>query len=563
MKKYALSILIPSRHEEWLGETVKNILANKRGDTEILVGLDGAWPETPLPDHPDVRVIFVAEAIGQRQMGNKLARLSTAKYIAKTDAHCAFDEGFDVKLMEAMQPGWTIIPAMKNLHAFNWVCEHCGMEYYQGEKPELCRSETCHFLEQKFNKRVVFEPRNKLNSGRGGPTSVGYRFTPDKLQFKYFNSLKGYFSGELTESMSVQGSFFMCERERYHTLNMNDDSWGGWGQQGTEVALKTWLSGGKVMIHRGTWYAHMFRTNGQLAFPWNKDLKEGQGSQQRRSRQLCIDLFKNNRWEHQTRPLSWLVERFWEPLQKEGYGADERPWSKEDLAQLKLTEGRFAKDRPKFGILYLTDNELPLKIAKNVQGRIRKIAQDKDMELVSSSRKPMDNMGINVVTRKPRGYQCYFTQILKGLEAMSAEYVFIAEHDVLYPSEHFDFAPTDDKIYYDVNWFKVHDDGLAVSWEADQVSGLCAKREVLLNWYRDKVATFDPETFDRKFEPLSGEGSAQWKSPIPYIDIRTGRNLTYNKRKLSHFRKKETAVNFQSTTIDKIPHWNLKLEDIF
>jgi hypothetical protein len=43
-----LSILIPSRHEEWLNETVKNILDNIEEDTEVIVGFDGAWPEKPL-----------------------------------------------------------------------------------------------------------------------------------------------------------------------------------------------------------------------------------------------------------------------------------------------------------------------------------------------------------------------------------------------------------------------------------------------------------------------------------------------------------------------------------
>jgi hypothetical protein len=425
MKKYALSILIPARNEEWLAETVKNILQQKRGDTEILVGLDGCWAEPSIPDHQDVRIIHVDEPIGQRAMGNKLARLSTAKYVAKTDAHCAFDEGFDVKLMKAMEghDDWTIIPTMKNLHAFDWVCNLCNRHYYQADRPDKCLDEICPGGEPSWGKEVIFEPRSKEKSGAGTPNALGYRFTPDLLQFEYFDYLKGYFKEEITESMSVQGSFFMLTRERYHTLNINDETWGGWGQQGSEVALKTWLSGGAVMIHRGTWYAHMFRTNGLLSFPWNKGLKESQGHQQHRARETCSDVFKNNKWEHQTRPLSWLIERFWEPLQHQPCKGDhrDRPWTQNDIEELKLTEHRFnKKDGLSKGILYFTDNELPLKIAKNVQGRIREIALDKGMELVSSTRKPMGNMGKNVVTREPRGYLTMFTQILKGLEEMSS-----------------------------------------------------------------------------------------------------------------------------------------------
>jgi hypothetical protein len=130
--------------------------------------------------------------------------------------------------------------------------------------------------------------------------------------------------------MSLQGSFFMCTRERYWTLKLADESWGGWGQQGTEVALKTWLSGGRVVVHKGTWYAHMFRTNDQLAFPWNRDLEETQGHQQRRARKACAQSYSKT-IDGNTRPvpLSWLIERFWGPLQKEGYQPDrgDRPWT--------------------------------------------------------------------------------------------------------------------------------------------------------------------------------------------------------------------------------------------
>jgi hypothetical protein len=306
----------------------------------------------------------------------------------------------------------------------------------------------------------------------------------------------------------------------------------------------------------------MFRTNDSLpAFPWNEGIKEGQGHQQHRARKTCADIFKNNKWDKQVRPLSWLIEHFWEPLQHQKYKNDERdrPWTLEDIAQLKQTEGRF-NNQPAApgskGILYFTDNTLPLKLARNVQSRIRRIAVDKGLELVSSTRKPMHNMGRNVVVDAPRGYETMFKQILVGLQNMTCEIVFMAEHDVLYPPEHFDFTPPDRKFYYDQNWYKVHSDGLVVSWDADQVSGLCAYRDELIKYYQYRLDTFDKATFDRKFEPFSGEGSASWKAAVPHIDIRHNRNLTYNKRELRHFRKKETAVNFEQTTIENIPGWD-------
>lgn len=561
-----LSILIPSRREEWLVETVQNILDNIEEDTEVIVGLDGEWSEKGIPDHDRVKIFYSPKVLGQRGMQNRLARLSTAKYVAKTDAHCAFDKGFDRKLIEAMDghDDWTIVPAMKNLHAFNWVCSNCQREFYMADLPAggKCPDETCQFVETTWSKKVIFLPRDMSPfMNNRGPTATAYRFTPDKLQFKYFDALKAYQKGDVVESMSLQGSFFMCTREKYWELNLADESWGGWGQQGTEVALKTWLSGGSVMVHRGTWYAHMFRTNHHIpgfVFPWNADVPESQGNQQRRARKACVELFKNNAWDKQVRGLSWLVERFWEPLQKEpsNTDSDDRKWTEEDLKQLKQTEGRF-NGEPSKGILYFTDNRMSRKINYEVRSRIKQIAKDKNMELVCSSRKPVKYMGKNVVTDEPRGYLTMFRQILKGLEAMESDIVFMAEHDVLYPPEHFDFTPPSrDNYYYDVNWWKIHmNDGFAISWEADQVSGLCAYRDKLIEYYKHRVETFDKDNFDRKFEPMSGVNSEQWKASVPHVDLRTGRNLTYDKRSINDFRKKESAVNLQTSDIDHIPHW--------
>lgn len=318
---YDLSIVIPARSEEWLPDTVENILENKRGKTEILVGLDGEWPDRPIPDHPDVRIIYVSESIGQRAMQNKLARLSRAKYVAKTDAHVAFEEGFDVELMktfEELGDEITVAPLMKNLHAFDWKCLKCGKRTYQGPVPTQC--EDCDNI-RRFEKKKVFKPRHRT------PNSTSYRFD-SMLHFQYFNEWKEKQEGDLVESMSLQGSFFMCTRKRYWDLELCDESWGSWGQQGSEVAIKTWLSGGRVIINKRTWYAHLFRTQPGFSFPYSQS-----GKAQQRARDICNDVFKNNKWDKQVRPLSWLVEKFW-PVPG---------WTPEDLNKLK--EAKWSREQ--------------------------------------------------------------------------------------------------------------------------------------------------------------------------------------------------------------------------
>src|SRR5437868_6018846 len=99
---FELSIVIPARLEEFLPKTVEDLLAHTSDKTEVLVGLDG-YDEPNLPTHTRLRVLKVPESIGQRAMQNRLVEMSEAKYVAKTDAHCAFDDDFDTKMLARME----------------------------------------------------------------------------------------------------------------------------------------------------------------------------------------------------------------------------------------------------------------------------------------------------------------------------------------------------------------------------------------------------------------------------------------------------------------------------
>ena len=260
-----MAILIPSRNEEFLSETIEDILCNIRGNTEILVGLDGQWAVKPIPQHERVTVLYESESIGQRAITNKLCRLTNAKYIMKTDAHCAFDEGFDIKMMKKFEEtdgDVVMVPIMKNLHIFNWICED-GHTRYQGP------SGPCKKCEKPTEKDIVWIPKNS-------PRSTSYCFY-SKPHFQYFRDYakrpkykQDLMETGMTETMSLQGSFFMITREKYWELNICDENFGSWGSQGIEVAAKMWLSGGSVLVNHNTWYAHMFRTQGgDFGFPYS------------------------------------------------------------------------------------------------------------------------------------------------------------------------------------------------------------------------------------------------------------------------------------------------------
>jgi len=121
--------------------------------------------------------------------------------------------------------------------------------------------------------------------------------------------------------MSLQGSFFMMTKYRYKKFNVCDENFGSWGSQGIEVAVKSWLSGGRVVCNHDTWYAHMFRTQGgDFGFPYPQAGKKVQYA-----KKYAKELFFNNKWDKAIHPLSWLVEKF---MPVPG-------WTQEDLNKLK------------------------------------------------------------------------------------------------------------------------------------------------------------------------------------------------------------------------------------
>ena len=306
MNNYDLSVLIPARNEMFVALTVKTILDNIRGNTEVIVALDGEWACPGIPDDPRVTIVYFPEAIGQRAATNQACRLSRAKYVMKIDAHCAVDEGFDVKMLSDMQEDMTLIPTMYNLHAFNWKCLKCKKTWYQSPTPQFCckdgdgkiRNEQCD--SKQFEREIVWKPR--LNK-----KSLYYRFDKN-LHFQYWGDFRNRpgAQGNLVEIMSTQGSCFMISRKRYWELNICDEKTGSWGQQGVEVACKTWLSGGKLIVTKKTWYSHMFRTQGgDFGFPYSMS-----GADQEKAREYSKKMWFGNTFNKQIHPLSWLIEKF-------------------------------------------------------------------------------------------------------------------------------------------------------------------------------------------------------------------------------------------------------------
>lgn len=298
---YRLSFLIPARNEEFLVQTIQDLLEHTSDTSEILVGLDGYWPKTPIQDHPRVKIFHVTESIGQRAMTNQLARLSKAEFVAKIDAHCGVDQDFDLKMLkffDKVGKDVVVAPIMKNLHCFDWLCKN-GHRRYQSP------SGICVECGEPTEKDIVW-----ISKPRPESTSYCFDSTPHFQYNREYTKTKEY--KEMlekygyTESMSLQGSFFMVSRHYYWKYQLCDERAGSWGNQGIELACAAWLSGGRVLICHDTWHSHMFRTQGgDFSFPYEQSGKEVE-----QTKKYIKDKFWKMKHPKQIHKVEWLIKKF-------------------------------------------------------------------------------------------------------------------------------------------------------------------------------------------------------------------------------------------------------------
>jgi hypothetical protein len=356
------------------------------------------------------------------------------------------------------------------------------------------------------------------------------------LHFQYWGSYgkRPEAQGDIADVMCHVGACWMMERSRYWELGGLDEEHGSWGQMGVEISCKSWLSGGRQVVNKRTWFSHMFRTQPGFGFPYHLS-EDAVEIARKRSRWL----WEKGNWIGAIYPLEWLLEKF----------APIPDW---DIPKVE--------SKSSVGLVYYTDNRLDTKIAKVVQKQIDK----SNYPVVSVSLKPID-WGQNIVIHEDRSILTMFKQILAGLEACTSDIVFFMEHDVLYHPSHFEFRPLrDDTFYYNQNVYKVDaTTGHALFYYCNQTSGLCAYRSLLLAHYRARVDRVSREGFTRAmgFEPgthsfprgVDTHPVESWMSEYPNIDIRHNKNLTPSRWRKDQFRNQKYTNGWLES--DSVPGW--------
>lgn len=218
----------------------------------------------------------------------------------------------------------------------------------------------------------------------------------------------------------------------------------------------------------------------------------------------------------------------------------------------------------KRGLVYYTSNRCQERIVRVVRNLLTKACPD--YEIVSVSQYPIDWGRNIVVPLQNRNVGSQLKQMLIGIENSKSDIIFLAEDDILYHPNHFDFTPKDKNVfYYDRNrWAVYTKTGEAVTFKCDAISMLCAYRELLLEHYTKRVELIERKGFIRRlgFSPPRGLYGPErmglkgrYKTKHPCIDIRHENSMTRIRMNLSDFRRKPRGWKKD----DNVPGWGKTL----
>jgi len=290
-----LSVVIPNFNSPFTSKTMQGVLDNASCEVEIIVNVEQEWPE-PLIEDARVHYIHHSSPIGMRAGINACVALAKGKYIMKLDDHCLVGKDFGKILIENHQPDWVQVPQRFALNAEEWKIEE--------------RTDDKYPIVQMYQD---FPRKGKANDD--GTHGVEWRERRNQTQDQ-----------DLVESPSMQGSCWFMEKEYFKKLNLMDETgYGQFAQEAQEIGFKCWLSGGKLMINKKTFYAHLHKGN-----HYGRFYKMPGGNVEADS--WAAEHWLNNREPNMVHTFEWLIDEKFKGMP--GWSED---WKKqvEDMGWIK------------------------------------------------------------------------------------------------------------------------------------------------------------------------------------------------------------------------------------
>lgn len=267
--------MIPARgeKEENLYRTLESIYENATGEYEVIVGFDGPYNYVYWRYYPNLKVIEFPDVVGIKTNINAMAAMATGKYLYKSDAHCRFGKGFDEILQADMQDDWIVMPRFKIIKDDWSIQMRDGQEEFY-DYFHLC----CPFTDPK-----------------------GFRF---KAGGHWKSRTNERLDTLIDETPQIHGSGWFMTKDRYFELGgfPNIDPYGH-AQEPIWLALKNWLAGGKCMVNKNTWYAHLHQQGNKRGYHMDK-------AQENKSYDIAARYFVGDKWDDTWPEKKMTFEQF-------------------------------------------------------------------------------------------------------------------------------------------------------------------------------------------------------------------------------------------------------------
>ena len=261
-----VSIIIPARGESKVNlmRTIQSIYKNATGDFEVIVGFDG-YPEYEFNEfrtrYKNLDIIYFPRVVGIKTNITAMASMAKGKYIYKSDAHCRFGKNFIEILKADMEEDWIVMPRFKIIKD-DWSIQIRDGEEEFYDYFYLC----CPFTDPKgFRFKAGGHWRERTDERN--PENKELSPNLHHLEKAYPDTFKPL----IDDTPQMHGSGWFMTRDRYFALGgfPNIDPHGH-AQEPIWLGLKNQLEGGKLMVNKNTWYAHLHQQGNKRGYHMDK-----------------------------------------------------------------------------------------------------------------------------------------------------------------------------------------------------------------------------------------------------------------------------------------------------
>jgi len=305
-----ISVIIPSRVDQYLQPTIDDLLNKSRGEIEIIVVLDGYWPDPMIKNDERVKIIHQGTIHNNRGLRAGInAGVSVAKgdFIMKIDEHCLVSKGYDVRLSQTCQEDWLVVPRRYRLDPEKW---DLTINTEGDKRPPI-------------DYMYISYPYRKLLDATSGLYGA-----EDKQ--RYFDRK----DVEVDDLMTMQGSCWFLRRDYFNKLfpnGMDEENYGPFNHEAQELNCTIWLSGGRCVVDKAVHYAHYHKGKRGKGYGFSREQYRKFMADKEKARRYATKYWLNTKdfkydWE-------WLMEKFspvptWPANWKEQLKIDEKKdWS--------------------------------------------------------------------------------------------------------------------------------------------------------------------------------------------------------------------------------------------